>query len=312
MWRMLDWWNVAPNASEATVWRMTRAQKSITLAQRVRRWPQKSIFLNASDVTEERLNQFIRQFNAIRPAVLKGYLGAIEHLARYIEENRLRIASPSIVWVTSAPVSKVQRALLKNVFRAPVVDQYGCCEIFWLAAECPQSNGALHFFYDLRHIEFVDDEGTEPPSGTDGRVLLTDLCNYTFPLIRYENGDRGRWMNPRRCACGNGLPLIDSIKGRVTDSIALPNGAYVSGDALTTLFDDFPDAVRQFQVCFKAKKRLILRIVPNADNPHSETQIKEVQKRLELMAAGVVEVSLERLPEIPHDRGKTRYVVNED
>ena len=211
--------------------------------------------------------------------------------------------------MTSAPVSVAQRRLIERAFHAPVADQYGCCEIYWLAAECPQSHGGLHAFEDMRHIEFLDEKGARVPHGEDGRIVLTDLCNRAFPLIRYENGDRGRWIKSRQCGCGRSLPLMDSVKGRETDSFVLPNGTCMAGDVMTTLFDDCPDAVCQFQVVYKPNALLTLRVSPNRNHPDSARQIQSVLRRLEHLTLKSVPIALDMVDHIPHDRGKTRYVV---
>jgi len=67
---------------------------------------------------------------------------------------------------------------------------------------------------DVSHVEFVDHNGEPQVDGQQGRVLITDLENYAFPLIRYENGDGPVNGRRNKCRCGLPFPLIAAIQGR--------------------------------------------------------------------------------------------------
>ena len=58
-------------------------------------------------------------------------------------------------------------------------------------------------------------------------IVITDLTNRVFPLIRYRLGDRGALLE-ERCACGNPLPRMMPPDGRTTDLIRLPSGAVLA------------------------------------------------------------------------------------
>ena len=140
--------------------------------------------------------------------------------------------------------------------------------------------------------------------------MITDLEDYVFPLIRYEIGDMGREL-PDPCTCGVTLPMMDQVLGRTTDLVHLPNGSCISGDYLTTVFDDYPDAVRGFQVFQSADGKITIRYVPNPDDPRVRDIIKKVTYEIGKRVNSEVEVNAQALPEIPHDRGKLRFVISE-
>jgi phenylacetate-CoA ligase len=104
---------------------------------------------------------------------------------------------------------------------------------------------------------------------------------------------------------------MDSIKGRVTDLIRLPDGTVLSGDYLSTIFDEFPDAVCSFQVLQKADYSIIISVVPNASFEKLEDILMTVKTVLRHKTYGLVPVRFEKLDEIPTDRGKTRFVISE-
>jgi phenylacetate-CoA ligase len=260
-------------------------------------------------MNEQEVDKLLGAFNRLKPPLLQGYVGAIEHLALCVREKGLKVHSPQAVWVTSAPVSTAQRRLISEAFGAPVYDQYGCCEVSWLAAECGAHHG-LHINYDCRHVEFVDDEGRLCPPGTLGKVVITDLENFAFPLIRYVTGDMGRALN-ERCPCGITLPLMDAVKGRITDIIKLPNGTRIAGDFLTTIFDDCPEAVNGFQVRQHKDYSITIYVVPAKGNPTVPATLKRVREQLAQKVGGQVTVTMEEVARINSDRGKTRFVISD-
>lgn len=220
----------------------------------------------------------------------------------------MTLPSLRFVWTTAAPLPESNRTYMENIFHVPVYNQYGCCEVFWLAYECQKKNG-LHYFDTIRHFEVCDENMRQVPDGEEGELLLTDLLNHVFPLIRYRNGDRVCKLS-RKCTCGNNFPLISSVKGRTTDIIRFPDGSSVPGDYMTTLFDDAPDSVGGFQVIQHKDYSLTLRYVPV--NDASSDQVEKVCEKLrKRFSQYPISVKGEATTEISHDRGKTRFIVSE-
>ena len=52
------------------------------------------------------------------------------------------------------------------------------------ASECTE--GSLHLWPEVGHVELLDDEGAAPVAvGTPGRLICTGLINRDMPLIRF-------------------------------------------------------------------------------------------------------------------------------
>lgn len=308
-WRAMRWWGLTPGVDTAFVWRLIRRQPIGRILYSAAHWPTRSIFLDASCMKEEAMEDFVRRFNKVCPPLLQGYVGGIYELALYIEANRMPVCPPKAIWVTSSPITTSQRHRIETVFGAPVHDQYGSGEASWLAAQCEQ-RGGLHIFHDARLIEFVDDTGRSRPIGQSGRVLITNLENYLFPIIRYENGDMGRAL-VGTCPCGRNLPLMGPVTGRTTDVIRLPGGACIAGDYLTTIFDNHPGVIKAFQVRQGSDYSIRVIYVPDSSGRVLTEALEKV--RLELMrnTASKVSISFESVTRIPHDRGKLRFVLTD-
>lgn len=305
-WRMLSWWNLDPGSDFASIYRDTRTTWSARMVNRLLWWPARRIDLNAVKISEQDIHRFVSELHKVKPPLLHGYVGAVDYVAGYLLENKISVPPPKAIWVTSAPLTAVQAKRIEAAFGAPVYDQYGCCEIYWLAAQCPQQQG-LHMFSDIRRFEFLDENNRPCPVGTEGRIAVTDLENRLFPIIRYLNGDMGREL-PGQCACGVTLPLMDKITGRVSDIVRLPSGERVSGEFLTTIFDDTPDAVRQFQVHQKADYSIDILVVPNPGEPDLEKIFSTVVNKLAQDLNRQVPVTLHKVGEIPQKGGKLRFI----
>lgn len=308
-WRMLRWWGLSPAANFASVYRNFRSTWTAWLANTLISWPTRQIRLNAAALDPASMMKFIKQFNRVRPGILHGYVGAVDHLASFIQDNSLFVTPPKAIWVTSSPLTKVQEHRIEEVFGAPVYDQYGCCEVYWLAAECPAKQG-LHMFHDVRRIEFLDETNTPCKEGQMGKVAITDLENYLFPIIRYLNGDMGRAL-PGTCCCGVTLPLMDKVRGRVSDSLKLPNGKCINGVYLTTIFDDNPDAVKQFQVYQRSDYSIQILVVPNPRCPRLENILIQVANKIRKNVNEQVPIEFKKTVEIPQNGGKLRFVISD-
>lgn len=308
-WRMLGWWGVSPDSNAAFVYRLTRQSSRSQLLNAMLWWPTKRIWLDASHVTNEAIEAFMVKYNKLRPRILQGYAGAIVHLARHLSAARQHPYRPQAVWVTASPLSRPDRLMIESAFSTPVYDQYGCGEVFWIAAECKRQHG-LHVFSDARHVEIVDADGRPCPANTEGQVIVTDLENKVFPLIRYQNDDYAALWDVG-CDCGVNLPLMSPIKGRVTDRVILPDGSSISGEFLTTIFDDYPDLVQAFQILQHADMSLKLRVVLDITTQENEKSLTRIADSLRQKTGGQVPVTVERLDAIPHNRGKLQYVISQ-
>ncbi len=308
LWQMESWWNLPPGTDYATVYREPDNWKH-RLVSRAIDWPVRRVFMDATHLDAGAMDRFLARFNRVRPPLLHGYVGAVDHLAAYVLEGRLTVHAPQAIWLTSSPTTAVQERRIQRAFGAPVFDQYGCCEVYYLAAQCPAREG-LHRFHDSRRIEFLGPDHRPVPDGAYGDIALTDLHNRLFPIIRYLNGDQGR-ARPGQCPCGRTLPLMDKIRGRVSDLLRLPSGRCIAGDYLTTLFDDCPDAVRQFQVYQRKDHSIEIRVVPNPAWPRLEETLARVRSNLADKGGQEVPVTVMSVPEIPPRGGKLRYVLSE-
>ncbi|MDD3589538.1 MAG: hypothetical protein PHO46_04615 [Thermoguttaceae bacterium] len=305
-WRARKWWGVPILCDYVAC---GRSPEKTSFLGRLKKWPIYVCVLNASCMTEESCSAFVQKVREIKPLMFYGYAGGISQFAQFCLDNKIEFNNFSAIVTTSSPISFVQKEFIEKALNAPVYDQYGCVEINWLALQC-QRRGGLHINSDERHIEFLSENNqTQVPVGALGNITVTDFGNRVFPLIRYQMGDMGKAM-AGQCECGLPFPLMESVRGRVSDSLFFPNGTVIAGEYATTLFDAFPEAVKAFQVYQKADYSVELRIVPNLNHVNSQNQIEQVRQKFQQLI-GSTPLTVVSVSEIPHDRGKTRFVISE-
>jgi putative adenylate-forming enzyme len=167
----------------------------------------------------EPLRSMVSRLNDWQPEALAVYPSVLKQLADEQIAGRLRIPVRSVA--TSGEVlDEETRRAVRRAWNVPVFDTYGATEYAPIAAEC--AYGRKHLFEDNAIIEVVDDRGRAVPAGVRGeRLLLTVLNRRTQPLIRYEISDVVTRIDGA-CGCGRSFGLIESIDGRVEDTLYFP------------------------------------------------------------------------------------------
>lgn len=305
-WRMYSWWGVGPADNVARIgrWKNSTTQQ---LRNTLNWWPTRQISLEAARLDEETMEHFHRQVLHTRPALVEGYMGAMLAYADFLEHHHQRVHSPTAVATTAAPLTASARTRLEEVFGAPVYDEYRCAEFGWTAGECRRRDG-LHIFSDVHRVEVLDEDGRPVPDGVVGDIVITDLRNRVFPLIRYRTGDRGA-LRRGTCTCGNTLPLMEPVDGRSTDVLPLPSGA-VLAHRLPGIFGSCPDAVRHFQIHQRADHSITVSVVLGS-GPDAATRIEKAVGVLRERAGGEVPVDVKYVDSLPHRRGKVDFVISD-
>lgn len=207
----------------ATVASISPWHMSSQVAVTAKTWWTPSIRLPASDSLES----IVRRLNAWQPDVLIAYASMARILADEQLAGRLQIR-PDKTFTSSEVLTGETRRRVKAAWGDEPFNQYGATETADIAAEYKACRH-MHLFEDLVIVEVVD-EHYEPvlPGAYGTKLLVTTLFSRTQPLIRYELNDSVQLATE---ACPSGLPfvMLESIQGRVEDTLHLPAA---SGDRI--------------------------------------------------------------------------------
>lgn len=202
------------------------------------------------------IEETVASLNEFRPAMLGGYPTALSLLADEQTAGRLHI-SPVIVMTGGECLQEDVRGKLSDVFGGYVQTNYSCTEGGSVAHEC--RNRHFHINEEWVIVEPVDEENRPVPDGVQSaKLLLTNLSNYTQPLIRFEITDRVI-MHHEPCGCGEEAPWLE-IEGRTDDILTFDNGVRIPPLALYALLKELP-GVRRFQMLQREGDHLELRFL---------------------------------------------------
>ena len=302
-WRLFRWWGVEPWEDRAIITRHMLTGRARTMHDLA--WlPSRRIQLDAFAITDDAVHEFLGEWDRVRPRVVVGYGGGVVDFVRRMVRLGVVVAPPRAVAVTAAPLAPGVRAEIQDGLGAPCYDHYRSAEVPWIAGECTERDG-MHVFSDVRLVEIVDDDDKPSPPATDGAVIVSDLTNRVFPILRYRLGDISS-VRDAACPCGRPFPRLGPVSGRSSDAVRLPDGTTIAG-ALGHIFDDFPYAVRQFEIVQAADYSVTLRCIPS-DRAERDEGIKHAEGKLRSALRGQVPLTLERTDFIPQTGGKMRFI----
>ncbi|MFC7076806.1 phenylacetate--CoA ligase family protein [Haloarcula halophila] len=280
---------------------------SRSLKTRIRNFLYNRQALNSFKMSEEDMEQYIREINQHQPKSIWAYVESMHQLSQYAKKNNLKVYSPAGIVTTAGTLHEPVRETIEDVFDTKVHNQYGSREVGDIACECPHQEG-LHIFTHSNYVEIVDEDGNPVPSGEEGYVAVTNLTNYTMPLIRYKIGDMAVGSD-ESCSCGRGFPLLKKVTGRESDHFVTPTGELIHGEYFTHLFYN-KDWVRKFQVHQISRESLVIKIVKR--EPEDGADLEAIKSEIRNVMGEEVEIEVEFKEEIsPSSSGKFRYIVSE-
>jgi phenylacetate-CoA ligase len=156
-----------------------------------------------------------------RPGYLIMRPAGLRLLLCYFREQGLKLDSILSVWTMSESVDDSLRELCREIFDCPILSNYSCNEVGYMALQCPSGTN-YHVVSESQLVEVIDESGRPCQAGEIGRVIVTPLHNFAMPLLRYQVGDEAEVGPP--CPCGRGLPSLKRIVGRLEDYVMLRTG----------------------------------------------------------------------------------------
>jgi phenylacetate-CoA ligase len=121
------------------------------------------------------------------------------------------------MFVAGEPLGPARRRRIEEIWKVPLVDDYGSTETGPLAGHCP--SGRLHLWADRVLFEVYDPAtGRVGPDGR-GQLVVTPLRRRAMPLLRYNLEDEVE-VSHRPCPCGWALPTV-RVLGRAGAGVAV-------------------------------------------------------------------------------------------
>ena len=185
-------------------------------------------------------------------------------------------AQPCALLTTSVAMSPVLKKRLAEKYKAPVIDWYSMVETGPIGYACPQGFGYHLLPHDI-HLEVLRADGTQAPPGERGEIAVTGGRNPFAPLLRYRTGDFGH-VDYAPCPCGDPMPRLLELEGRVPVLIRSSDGTPVSTVDLSRLLREHPLLLHEFVQHADRSCELTARALPDAspDTAKIEMDLRRV------------------------------------
>ena len=154
-------------------------------------------------------------------------------------------------------------------------------------------------------------DGRPALPGEVGEIVITDLNNFSVPLIRYRIGDLATAVEQSMCACGRSLTQIGRIEGRTQAIVHCGDGTWLPGTFFAHFFKDCEDVIAQFQIHQEKKGSFLLKVIPGRFFTEPQLSLTLDDLRKYVGSQQVTPIDVEIVDEIPLVRtGKRSPVVS--
>lgn len=267
-----------------------RAKPTATLAEQERDniWQLDICNLNAKNLTD-----YFRVMVEKKCSALLAYPSTLRTAVDFWAEHFTNESSIRTIISTSETLTDEIREKLRNFFGDDVgiYARYSNTEQGVLGQETGDS-GNYCLNWASYYFEILEMDSDEPVKERElGRVVVTDLYNKAFPLIRYDTGDVARMYR----GVNGGLPELSELYGRRMDLIYDVNGEVVSPFLLCRTMR-LSHGIEQWQFIQETETTYKLKITSNSvEKPCLEKEIEGFHKTLGQNAV----ISVEYVEDIP-------------
>jgi phenylacetate-CoA ligase len=193
------------------------------------------------------LAEVIERLNRFQPQILIGYSTGLQILARKQLEGELTV-SPRIIENGGERLLPADHELLRKAFPGvPVVNMYAAAECYYLGIGREEYEG-IYLMDDFNYIEVLEDH-----------ILVTNLFNYTQPLIRYRIDDQvklkhdTKWLLPFR--------LAENVVGKVEDPLWFTNEREARDYLHASVFNLSIPGLSRYQIVKTGEREFEFRII---------------------------------------------------
>lgn len=240
---------------------------------------------------------------------IRGYASCFDRISRVAKKYNYRFPSLKIIVSTSESLEDDVRAAVKKYMGCEIASQYANEECGILAQErvpTLASDNRMYFNWASYYVEVLKMDSDEPVEyGEIGRIVLTDLYNYAFPVIRYDTGDTCILLPPDEYS--NGYPVMGKLYGRRFDLTFATDGTPIYPLAYGRILKNY-DCISLWQFVQNGECDYSLRLVLNKKD---EEAIAEIHRNMMDILGVDANVQMEITDEIPVlQSGKRKPVIN--
>lgn len=264
-----------------------------------------TVLLNSFKLETKDIDKYIGKINDFRPDILRGYAGSLFELSKYARKKNKPLFTPKVIISSAENLTDEMRQVIESTFGARVHNFYGSRETASIAGEC--AHGLIHVFPFNNHVEIINKQGKPVKEGEMGKIIITNLHNYSMPFIRYEIGDYGL-RGPDKCTCGQKGPTIKKLIGREEEQFIKKDGNVVIGYFFVHLLGVISNKglIDKFQVIQSDYDQIVIKYVSKKIMPSSIK--KDIEYKIKVVMGKDCNIKWNQIDKIePSKNGKYFY-----
>jgi len=273
---------------------------------KLKSWIQNVVQFDVTKLTPDRMDRFLTDVK--KYPMKKSFLGfasSLETICKYLDRDTQPRVLPIIntIIANSEFLNKYTRERLKVHFKANVYSRYSNEEVGIIAHQTAHSNDEFTINWASYFVELLDMDSDIPAAPRDlGRIVVTDLFNYSMPLIRYDTGDVGIFTETNTAR-----PNFKYIEGRKMDLIYDTQGNILSSFIVYTKLYKYYKDLKQYQFIQTGEREYTINLNVIDTFNHEQDLIKDIQSDFGQDAMVTINY-VEEIP--PLASGKRKKVVN--
>ncbi len=267
---------------------------------------QNLIMMDTAHLDDASVARMITTIKEKRVHCLLGYASSLETLSRYIDAYQVDLSGfevCSIIPISEAMPEGIRRRL-REQFHCPVCSWYSNEENGIMGVQIREKE-EYYIETESYYYEVLKMDSDEPAmDGELGRLVITDLYNYAFPIIRYENGDLAKCRREKKN--GRMRLYLTEVYGRRNDMVYDCEGRMVSPYVINLEMWDLP-GIRQYRFIQISEKSYTIEL----NGREEEIDVEEVRNRLLPYFGEEAVLTVTFTDEIPVlNSGKRKYIEN--
>lgn len=234
--------------------------------------------INISRMDDETIAFLLETVKKKKIVALRAYASWYDALVDYLEKgkgNPNHLKTLKVCISSSEALNESTRERMMQMTGVPIVEAYADEEAGMLAQQRIGDNNYYlnHSGYIFEFLKLDSDEKAEP--GELARIVITDLFNYAFPLIRYDTGDTAIYQIGN--SDSGGWEYISKLYGRRMDLVYNTSGQPVHPMNFARILKNLPGII-QWQFIQKEEKKYVicLNLSDNSDVENTVYEIRSV------------------------------------
>lgn len=253
-----------------------------------------------SYLSEDSMPDLLSFIEKYQPRILFGYCSTMDFISTYMIEHNIQLKHQvSSILVGAETLTKEVASRIYKAFGCPIFDRYSNQEMGILAQ---REYGKTDFLFNVAsyHLEIVKLDCDEPcEEGEIGRIVVTDLYNRAFPMIRYDTGDVGSYI------MHEGKLYLKELLGRRVDTIYDTLGRVRQPHMITNIMWGVKN-IRQWQFIQVDEGEYTINLCTS-----DVVDEIDIQNRLHQVLGNEARILVEYVDEIPVANSlKRRYIIN--